>query len=332
MRAIHRVRRAGPLAITAIVCIALYVAAGILEPDFFSMSIVAGFLSNHAVFLIVAVGMTFVILSGGIDLSVGATAACASIALACLIERSSWNPAFAILFVLAGGVLIGGCMGGLIHSCRLPPFIVTLGGMFIARGLAFTISRESVSIHEPMYEQIYDLPASVLRAFGVNDATAERIGFLLPTASVIAIAAFLAALVMLMRTRFGRNVYAIGGSEQSAILMGVPAASTKIAVYAISGGCAALAGVVHTLSLFSGDPSSHVMLELDSIAAVVIGGTLLSGGIGSVVGTLLGVTIFAIIETWITMREGLNSAWTRIIVGTLLLAFILLQRALVRRK
>ena len=129
-------------------------------------------------------------------------------------------------------------------------------------------------------------------------------------------------------TRFGRNIYAIGGNEQSAILMGLPVARTRIGVYALSGFCSALAGVVYTLYTSSGNPTAATGLELDAIAAVVIGGTLLSGGVGYVAGTLIGVLIFGIIQTAITFQGTLSSWWTKIAVGVLLLFFILSQRVI----
>lgn len=323
---------ARPVVVTAAVCLLLFVTAGVLEPDFFSLQIFASFFSNRAVLGVVAVGMTFVILSGGIDLSVGAVAGCATIAMATLLERWQAHPALACLLVVGGGAMFGAGMGALIHGFQLPPFIVTLGGMFIARGLAFTISRESMPIDEPLYDSVSQLPARAMEILGASQAAAEQFGYMVPATSLLFMLVFAIAVIALMGTRFGRNVYAVGGSEHSARLMGVGVGHTRVGVYAISGACAAIGGVVHTLSLSSGDPSSHVMLELDAIAAVVIGGTVLSGGVGGAAGTLLGVILFGIIETWITMREGMDSAWTRIVVGTLLLAFILMQRALLREE
>jgi simple sugar transport system permease protein len=127
-------------------------------------------------------------------------------------------------------------------------------------------------------------------------------------------------------TRFGRNVYAVGGNETSALLMGLPVGRTKIGIYAFSGFCSALAGVVNTFYMQSGNASTGVGLELDAIAAVVIGGTLLSGGVGTVFGTFLGVLILGIIQTILTFEGTLSSWWTRIAIGLLLLVFILLQR------
>jgi simple sugar transport system permease protein len=140
----------------------------------------------------------------------------------------------------------------------------------------------------------------------------------------------LAGLWIAHLTRFGRNVYAIGGSESSAVLMGLPVARTKVLIYALSGFCAALGGVVFTVQAQSGNPLNGFGMELDAIAAVVIGGTLLSGGVGQVAGTLLGVLIYGTILTAPDYLSGFDSSWQRIAIGGLLLVFIILQRFLSR--
>jgi simple sugar transport system permease protein len=137
---------------------------------------------------------------------------------------------------------------------------------------------------------------------------------------------FLVAHVIAHYTRFGRNVYALGGNEQSAALMGLPTGATRIGVFALSGLCSAFGGVVYCLYTFSGNPNAATGLELDAIAAVVIGGTLLTGGVGYVAGTLVGVLIFGIIQTALTFDGRLSSWWTKIVIGLLLLLFLLLQK------
>ena len=156
-------------------------------------------------------------------------------------------------------------------------------------------------------------------------------GASLSVAALLAIAVVVAGVVLAGSTRFGRTVYAIGGSEQSAALMGLPVDATLIKVYALSGFCSALAGVVYTFYMLSGYSLHGMGLELDAIAAVVIGGTLLAGGSGYVLGTLFGVLVLGLIQTLIVFDGTLSSWWTRIAIGVLLLAFCLLQRLLARR-
>jgi simple sugar transport system permease protein len=272
--------------------------------------------TDNAFLGVAAVGMTFVILSGGIDLSVGAVIGCVSILTARLIEQHHVAPPLVIASMLLGGLALGTAMGGLIHAFQLQPFLVTLAGMFFCRGLGLVISEESISINHPA------LRTAAAWSWPADTAVSLKL------VTVIFLAIFLAAVALSFLTPFGRNIYALGGNEASALLMGLPVGSTKVAVYALSGFCSALAGVVYTLYTSSGNATAATGLELDVIAAVVVGGTLLSGGIGYVSGTLLGVLIFGLIQTLITFQGNLSSWWTRIVIGALLLAFILLQKCI----
>jgi ribose/xylose/arabinose/galactoside ABC-type transport system permease subunit len=194
-------------------------------------------------------------------------------------------------------------MGTLIHVFRLPPFLITLAGMFLARGAGFWLNTESVGIQHPLYDRLANF----------NLALGEAVQ--IPAAALIFVVAVVVGYGVGHHTRFGRNLLAIGGNEQSALLMGLPVASTKIAVYALNGFCAALAGIVATLYTGSGNPSMGIGLELDAIAVVVIGGTLLAGGRGHVLGTLLGILIFGTIQAAILFDGRLSSWWMRIVVG-----------------
>ena len=316
---IRSIQRNIPFLATLSVCILLYVIAGSRYEGFFSPRVFINFLSDNAVLGIAAIGLTFVILSGGIDLSVGGMVGVVSIVTAQLIETRGVPPTAAIPLVLVLGVLFGAVMGVLIHFYALPPFLVTLAGMFLARGLGFMIKLESMPIN---------------KLNNLVDAVTIPIGseFDLPATAVVFLALLLIALVTAHFTQFGRNVYALGGNEQSSVLMGLPVAKTKIGVYALSGFCSALAGVVYTFYTSSGNPTAGTGLELEAIAAVVIGGTLLSGGVGLLAGTLLGVLIFGMIQTIITFQGNINSWWTKIIIGLLLLVFILLQKLIQSKK
>ncbi len=318
-------RQHGLLLATGMVFAALYLAAGLRYDGFLSWRVFVGLFADNAFLGIAAIGMTFVIISGGIDLSVGAVIGCASIMLATLVEQCHWHPVAATVVVLAFGTALGASMGGLIHAFALPPFIVTLAGMFLARGAGFVVNLEAVPIRHGFVTRLHDLPAAAARAIGLPETAAigapTYVPFLLVT---------LLAIAILRWTRFGRNVFAVGGSAETARLMGLPVGSTVVRVYATSGFCSALAGIVYALYTFSGNPAAGTMLELDAIAAVVIGGTLLTGGVGTVAGTVLGVLILGVIQTAIVFDGRLSSWWTRIAIGVLLLAFLSLQRLLHR--
>jgi len=293
-----------PLLGGLVVFLLLYAAASIYFPNFFSWRVFEDLLTDNAYLGLAAIGMTFVILSGGIDLSVGAVVGFTTVLIGMLVGRhvAAW---VALPLALMVGTAFGGLMGWVIAEFELPPFLVTLAGMFLARGMAYVVSRKSVEISSPFYDAVSSRPY---------------------VTAVVFVATLLVAIYVLHFRAFGRAVYAIGGSEQSALLMGLPVARTKVAIYAVSGFCAALAGVVHTIYAPSGDPNAAIGLELDAIAAVVIGGTLLTGGVGYVAGTFVGVLILGIIQTVINFQGTLNSWWTRIAVGVLLMVFILLQK------
>ncbi len=307
-----------PILATAVVLLVLFVSFSLAFPRFCSPLVVANLFINNAHLGVIAVGLTFVILSGGIDLSVGAVMAGSAVIIATLIKQPGTSPLTAIALALAAGTAFGAMMGWLIQSYRLPPFLVTLAGLFLARGLTFVVSPQSIKIAHPFYEAVNSFALPVA-------ANAS-----LPATALIFIGVFLIGLGIAHFTRFGRNVYALGGSESSALLMGVPVARTRVLIYAISGFCAALGGAVFTLHTQSGDPTAGTGLELDAIAAVVIGGTLLTGGVGYMAGTLMGVLISGTILAALDFHGGFNSAWQRIFIGGLLLAFIGLQRFLTR--
>jgi simple sugar transport system permease protein len=293
----------------------------VMYTGFFSAQVFLNLLIDNAFLCIIGVGMTFVILSGGIDLSVGSVIALTTMVSAALVEHHHWSAAQAIPLVLAIGTAFGALMGVLIQRFRLQPFIVTLAGMFLARGLCYLISIDSISITDPTYTAI-----SQARIPLWHDGASITIGALLAL-GMVALGIWLAH-----ATEFGRTVYAIGGSEASALLMGLPVARTTVLVYTFSGFCSALAGVVFTFYMLSGYGLHAVGLELDAIAAVVIGGTLLSGGVGYVAGTLFGVLILGIIQTLIAFDGSLSSWWTRIVIGALLFVFCLLQRGFESRR
>jgi simple sugar transport system permease protein len=222
------------------------------------------------------------------------------------------------------GTLIGVINGFFVHEFRLPAFLVTLATMFFARGLSFAICPEPVSIEHPMLEWLMDELGFSVSLPGLGQAWVP------PTAVMLAVAVA-AAIVVARWTGFGRNTFALGGSPSSALLMGVPVRRTTFGIYALSGTCGGVAGVATLLTDSAGKPNIGVGLELEAIAAVVIGGTLLTGGSGTVIGTLMGVLITAIVRSVIILDGSLSSPWQPIAIGLLLLLFIVLQRVFTTR-
>jgi len=303
-----------PLMATVSLFMAMATFGSVSYNGFFSAQVFLNLLIDNAFLVIVAVGMTFVILTGGIDLSVGSVVALSTMVLAALVEKHHWNLWLAIPLVLLMGIGLGAFMGWLIQRFRLQPFIVTLAGMFLARGLCYLISIDSISITDEAYTALAQMRITLWPDAAVS------------LSALLAVAVLLLAMYVAHASEFGRTVYAIGGSEQSAILMGLPVARTTVLVYTFSGFCSALGGVVFTLYMLSGYGLHAVGLELDAIAAVVIGGTLLSGGVGYVAGTLFGVLTLGLIQSLIMFDGSLSSWWTRIVIGALLFVFCVLQR------
>lgn len=309
-----------PLLGTALVLVGLYAAGCLLYPNFGSLRVLVNLFGDNAFIGIAAVGATFVIISGGIDLSVGSMIAFTGIFVARLLGEG-WPPVVALPVALGFGAAFGAGMGALIHGFTLPPFLVTLGGMFFLRGLSFVVHAESLAIKHPFYLQ-------TVRSLAIH--LTPRVS--IPLTALCFVAVVVLATLLAIYTRFGRNVYAVGSSENSAVLMGLPVGATKVGIYALAGCFSALGGCVATFYMQSGNPASFVGLELDAIASVAIGGTLLTGGVGFIPGTLMGVLILGLIQTLISFQGNLNSWWTRIAVGVLLLSFIVLQKLVGTRR
>ncbi|QLK59426.1 sugar ABC transporter permease YjfF [Enterobacteriaceae bacterium Kacie_13] len=305
-----------PLLITIVVFLAGYGYCFTQFPGFASTRVFFDLLTDNAFLGIVAVGMTFVILSGGIDLSVGSVIAFTGVLLAKLIGDYGVAPGYAFVIVLLMGAMFGALMGWIIDTLKLPAFIITLAGMFFVRGMSFIVSEESLPINHPVYD------------FLANYAWKIPGGGRFTLLALIMLLVVFVGIILAHRTRFGNNVYAVGGSNLSAALMGVPVRRTTIYIYMLSSTLAVLSGIVFSLYTSAGYALAASGVELDAIASVVIGGTLLSGGIGTVLGSLFGVLIQGLIQTYITFDGTLSSWWTKIVMGILLFVFIGLQKGM----
>lgn len=305
-----------PLIATTVIFVVAYALCYLQFPNILSTRVIGNLLTDNAFLGIAAIGMTFVILSGGIDLSIGSVIAFTGVFLAVILKNTAIHPIFAFALALAITTAFGALMGAIIHYLEMPPFIVTLAGMFLARGMAFVLSIDSVPIVHPFYKT---LKAVYFKLPGGGRIT--LIGGLM-------LVMFAVGIILAHRTRFGTNIYALGGGTPTARLMGVPVGRTTVAIYAASGFLAGLSGIVFSLYTSAGYSLAAVGVELDAIAAVVIGGTLLTGGAGFVAGTLIGVLIQGLIQTYITFDGTLSSWWTKIVIGLLLFVFILMQKGI----
>ncbi len=320
-------RRFLPLSATAVLFVVAY-GLGALSFNamrdgqaFFNLLITTPFL------LISVVGETFVIISGGIDLSVSGVIALTTVASAALLQQG-WDPWVVMPLMLLMGVSIGAIMGFFITYLKVQPFIATLAGMWFARGMCYVISDSEIRIYNPTYRL---LSGTKVLIPGLADPVTKR-GDYITILVVVALVVLAAGMYIAQFTRFGRTVYAMGGNnganEQSARLMGLPVDRTKLKVYMLNGFCSALAGIAYSIYVGSGHGTHATGLELTVIAAVVIGGTALTGGEGYVLGALFGVLITALIQSIIQFNGQLSSWWTSIVIGGLMLVFIGVQSLL----
>ena len=289
--------------------------------SFFNLFITTPFL------LILVVGEGLVIISGGIDLSVSGLVALTTVASAALL-RDGWDPWVVIGLMLAMGLVFGAVIGLFITYLKVQPFIATLAGMWLARGLCYIISDSEIRIYNPLYKL---LAGTRILIPGLADPTTKK-GDYVTILVVVALVVLAVGMYIAHYTRFGRTIYAMGGNngqnEQSARLMGLRVNRAKVQVYMLSGFCSALAGIAYSIYVGSGHGTHATGMELTTIAAVVIGGMALTGGEGYLLGGLFGVLITALIQSLIQYNGQLSSWWTSIVIGALMLVFIGVQGVL----
>jgi simple sugar transport system permease protein len=320
-------RRFLPLSATALLFVIAYILGALAFPGMRDGQAFLNLLITTPFLLIAVVGQSFVIISGGIDLSVSGVIALTTVASAALLQ-SGWDPWLVMPLMLLMGISIGGIMGFFITYLKVQPFIATLAGMWFARGLSYVISDSEIRIYDPVYKL---LAGTRILIPGLADPVTKK-GDYITILVVVMLVILAAGMYIAQFTRFGRTVYAMGGNnganEQSARLMGLPVDRAKVGVYMLNGFCSALAGIAYSIYVGSGHGTHATGLELTVIAAVVIGGTALTGGEGYVLGALFGVLITALIQSIIQFNGQLSSWWTSIVIGGLMLVFIGVQSLL----
>lgn len=314
-------QRARPLIALFILCLLL----GLASDRFFTVANGLNVLRQISVNVCIATGMTLVVLAGGIDLSVGSVLACCGALSAGLLTRGLSFPAFdlfvgftltgALLVALLAGLAFGFFNGWMVTRFRVPPFVATLAMLTIARGLTM------------LYTEGH--PISQLGTGFAQLGSGSWIG--IPVPVWIATGVVLAAHVMTRMTRMGRYIYAIGGNEEAARLSGIHIAGVKTKVYAIAGALAALGGLIVTARLDSAQPNAGTGYELDAIAAVVIGGTSLSGGRGSVAGTVMGAVIIGVLNNGLVLLN-VSPFWQQVVKGSVILLAVIVDRMGNQRK
>lgn len=322
------------LLITIGLFIVMYVAGCVVYADkgFTRMQTFMNILINNAGLICVTCGMTCVMLTGGIDISVGALIAMDCMIMAYGIETWHWSSPVLMLLVLVIGVGFGLVQGFLIAYLDIQPFIVTMAGMFFARGMTAVISKDQVSI---VSDKIFNWLSTfkIELPFGgyVNKKGIMQLPYLRITV-IVALIVVVVVFLMLRYTRFGRSLYAVGGNQQSATLMGLDVKKTKLKAYMLSSVLTSIGGICYCLNTMCGTTSQATGLEMDAISSAVIGGTLLTGGVGNVIGSLFGVMINGTISSLVKTNGKLISSWANIVTAILLCFFILLQSVFAKLK
>jgi erythritol transport system permease protein len=304
----------------------LVVVFAILSPEFLTTGNLTILVKHVAINAILAIGMTFVILSGGIDLSVGSIAGFSGMIAGALISQGLilhtlgsivyFNAWLVVVIALAGGMLLGGVSGLLIARLNVPPFIATLGVLYVARGSALLLSGGATF---PNLGGQADLGNTGFPVLGAGQIA----GLPVPIWLMVLLAA--AAMFVAERTPFGRQVYAIGGNERAALLSGVRVRRVKFGVYVISGLCAALVGLVIAAQLGAAHPATGQTFELNAIAAVVLGGTSLRGGRGTIGGTLIGAFVIGVLADGLVLL-GISEFWQMVVKGLVIVFAVILDQ------
>ena len=282
------------------------------------------FISNAGL-IVIGIGMTVVMITGGIDISVGSFVAMGCMMLAWMMEKGGIGAVPAVIIVLVTGIVFGLVQGFLVAYMDIQPFIVTLAGMFFARGMTAVICKEQVSIvSDKIFTTLSSFKISLPFGGYLNKKGIMQFPYLRVTV-VVALIVILAIYLMLKYTRFGRSIYAVGGNQQSATLMGLDVKKTQMKAYILSSFLTSIGGICYCLNTMAGTTTQATGLEMDAISSAVIGGTLLTGGVGNVLGSLFGVLINGTISTLVKTNGKLISSWSNIVTAILLCFFIVLQ-------
>jgi len=320
------------LVITIVVFFAMYLGAilflgeGFLKPQtFFNI------LNANAALLIISCGMSLVMITGGIDISVGGVTALVSMSCAVYLDHHGGNIFVSILIALGIGLAFGLIQGFLIAYLDVQPFIVTLAGMFFARGMTTIVHTNPFNVENEKFVALKDTRI-IIPFLGSENRLGKYVDAYIQIGVIVAILVVIVMYCVLKWTKQGRNFYAVGGNSQSALMLGINVKRTKFVSYVISGLLAGIGGYVYFLYVGSGSASHASGMEMNAIASSIIGGTMLTGGVGNIIGTLFGVLSLSTIKN-IVSSAGLGDAWwTNITIALMLCLFLVIQSVVIARK
>ena len=320
------------LTITILVFFAMYIGAmvfqgkGFLRPQTF-----CNILNANAALIITACGMSVVMIDGGIDISVGGVVALVSMSCAVYLDRQGGNVPVAILLAVAIGLAFGAVQGFLVAYLDIQPFIVTLAGMFFARGMTTIVNTEPFNVQHEAFVKLKETRLLIPGVGSINKR-GVFVNAYVEIGVVIALVVVVIMFVVLRKTKLGRSFYAVGGNRQSALMLGINVRRTRFLAHLLCGLLAGIGGWVYFMHVGSGSASHAMGLEMNAIASSIIGGTMLTGGVGNVIGTLFGVLSLSTIQN-IVSSAGLDQAWwTGITIAAMLCLFLVIQSIVMARK
>lgn len=307
-------------------CAMIFLGEGFLKPQtFFNI------LNSNAALIILSCGMTLVMITGGIDISVGGVTALVSMSCAVFLDHSGGNVIGSILIALGIGLAFGIVQGYLVAYLNIQPFIVTLAGMFFARGMTTIVNTNPFNVQNEEFVALKETRIEV-PGMGWTNKAGNYVPAYIEIGVIIALLVVAILFFALKWTKTGRNFYAVGGNQQSALMLGVNVKRTKFISYVICGLLAGIGGYVYFMHVGSGAASHASGAEMNAIASSIIGGTMLTGGVGNIIGTLFGVASLALIQN-IVSSVGLDQAWwTGITIAAMLCLFLVIQSLVISRK
>ncbi|MDR1700363.1 MAG: sugar ABC transporter permease YjfF [Lachnoclostridium sp.] len=317
------------LMITIGLFVLLYLISIIMFQDgnFAKFSVFFNFLNGKAFLLMLALGLTVVMITGSIDISVGGVTGLVGMVIAVMMTEYGVSAGWTIPAAIVIGLLFGIVQGYLIAYMEIQPFIVTLAGMFFARGMISVVNSSSVPISNTTFLEWSSAKIFIPFLFNERQNGTRDVAYLTP-AAIIALITLIILIIVLKKTRFGRSLYAVGGNAQSALLMGINVRKTKLMAHVLCGLLAGIGGLLFTLLSPSGNPGNGRGYEIDAISSSVIGGTMLSGGVGLPIGTFFGVLINGLVDRVVPLFGIVEASWPRIITSAFLFFFIVLQSIL----
>ena len=320
------------LLIKIVVFFLMYIGAMIFEGEgFLKPQTFFNILNNNAALIILSCGMSIVMITGGIDISVGGVTALVSMSCAVLLDQKGGNIFQSILLALAIGLAFGVVQGFLVAYLDIQPFIITLAGMFFARGMTTIVSKVPFNVSNEAFVKLKDTHITV-PGMGSYNRLGKYVNAYVEIGVIVALLIVVIMFCILRWTKLGRSFYAVGGNNQSALMLGINVRRTKFLSHVICGLLAGIGGFVYFLHVGSGSPSHATGAEMNAIASSIIGGTMLTGGVGNIIGTLFGVLSLSTIQN-IVSSAGLQDAWwTGITVAAMLCLFLVIQSVLMAKR